>query len=151
MNPILYAKGTTQFNTNGIGRIHCTRAVCIEERNGIYEVEFDVPITDTHYSEIQEGMIAACWHDETKTLQPFDIYKRSAPIGGVVTFYAHHISYRLAHTILEPFTASSVTQAFATFGYHSVTDNGFTFGLTKQPRGLSPSMFLSVLKKYLVV
>ena len=100
MNPILYPKGATQFNTNGIGRIHCTRAVCIEERNGIYEVEFDVPITDTHYSEIQEGMIVVCWHDETKTLQPFDIYKRSAPIGGVVTFYAHHINYRLAHTIL---------------------------------------------------
>ena len=135
MNPILYAKGTTQFNTNGIGRIHCTRAVCIEERNGIYEVEFDVPITDTHYSEIQEGMIVACWHDETKTLQPFDIYKRSAPIGGVVTFYAHHISYRLAHTILEPFTASSVTQAFATFGYHSVTDNGFTFWTDKTTAG----------------
>ena len=135
MNPILYPKGTTQFNTNGIGRIHCTRAVCIEERNGIYEVEFDVPITDTHYSEIQEGMIVACWHDETKTLQPFDIYKRSAPIGGVVTFYAHHISYRLAHTILEPFTASSVTQAFATFGYHSVTDNGFTFWTDKTTAG----------------
>lgn len=135
MNPILYPKGTTQFNTNGIGRIHCTRAVCIEERNGIYEVEFDVPITDTHYSEIQEGMIVACWHDETKTLQPFDIYKRSAPIGGVVTFYAHHISYRLAHTILEPFTASSVTQAFATFGYHSVTDNGFTFWTDKTTVG----------------
>ena len=135
MNPILYPKGTTQFNTNGIGRIHCTRAICIEERNGIYEVEFDVPITDTHYSEIQEGMIVACWHDETKTLQPFDIYKRSAPIGGVVTFYAHHISYRLAHTILEPMTASSITQAFATFGYHSVTDNGFTFWTDKETVG----------------
>lgn len=135
MNPILYPKGTTQFNTNGIGRIHCTRAVCIEERNGIYEVEFDVPITDTHYSEIQEGMIVACWHDETKTLQPFDIYKRSAPIGGVVTFYAHHVSYRLAHTILEPMTASSITQAFATFGYHSVTDNGFTFWTDKETEG----------------
>ena len=46
MIPILYNRDETRFVTNGIGRLaDCTRAVVTEERNGVYELEFDVPIT----------------------------------------------------------------------------------------------------------
>ena len=135
MNPILYSHGEKSFRTNGIGRIHPTRCIVIEERNGIYELEMDVPITDKYYSEISEGRIIYSIHDDTKTFQPFDIYKRSAPINGIVTFYAHHVSYRLGNTLLEPFSSNSIAQVFATFGYHSITDNEFSFWTDKNSTG----------------
>ena len=96
MIPILYANGETRFITNGIGRLSdCIRCVCSEERNGIYEVEFDYPITGEHFDEIKIGRIVACTHDDRHDIQPFIIYARSVPdLNGVVTFYAHHISYR---------------------------------------------------------
>jgi len=95
MIPILYDTNETIFISNGLGRLSdCIRCECYEERNGIYEVEFDYPVNGAHYNEIVCGRIIAVTHDESKDIQPFDIYKASKPINGVVTFNACHISYR---------------------------------------------------------
>ena len=81
--PILYDSVETTFTTNGLGRLSsCISCTVTEERNGIFECEFVYPITGKHYDEIQEGMIVGVIHDDTKTIQPFDIYKRTAPIDG---------------------------------------------------------------------
>ena len=98
-----------------------------EERNGIFECEFVYPITGKHYDEIQEDMIVGVIHDDSKTIQPFDIYKRTAPIDGTVTFYAHHISYRQSMIVVKPFTASSCTQALQKLKTEAVTTNPFTY------------------------
>lgn len=103
MIPILYAPTEVYFTSNGIGRLSdCISCEVTEERNGIYEAVFVYPITGIHYHDIGLGNIIYVTHDATRTPQPFVIYKRSATINGVVTFNAHHISYRLNNIICVP-------------------------------------------------
>ena len=138
MIPILYDRLETRFATNGIGRLsECTRCIVTEERNGIYECEFDIPITGEHYSEIipNKTTILAT-HDDTHDMQPFDVYRKSAPnINGIVTFYAHHISYRLNDVVVMPFTASSLVEAISSIPNYSVGVNPFTFWTDKTTTG----------------
>lgn len=127
MIPILFESTETTFTSNGIGRLaDCIVCEVTEERNGEFEVEFQYPINGIHYDEIEEGKIILVNHDEQKDAQPFVIYRRSAPINGVVSFFCHHISYRLSNIIVEPFTASNVADAFNTFT-HTMNTNPFTF------------------------
>ena len=96
MIPILYEKNETAFTSNGICRLRdCLSCVVTEERNGIYECDFDYPVTGAHYDEIVCGRIIAVTHDDSGDIQPFDIVGYTAPINGVVSFHAIHISYRL--------------------------------------------------------
>lgn len=128
MIPILYESGTTSFNNSGIGRLSdCISCLVFEERNGIFEVEFEYPISGRYYSEIREGRIITASHDEQKDLQPFIIYSRSAEITGVVKFYCHHISYLLSNIIVKPFSAVSVADAFSAFTRDNMNTNPFTF------------------------
>lgn len=133
MIPILYEKGETAFTSNGQCRlVDCLSCLVTEERNGIYECEFSYPVTGRGYSKITLGSIIYTTHDDTRTPQPFDIYKRTASIDGVVTFYARHIAYRLANVILKPFTASSCAQTMGLLAANSLTANPFTFWTDKQ-------------------
>lgn len=133
MIPILYNRDETSFVTNGIGRLSdCTRFVVTEERNGIYEAEFDYPITGVHFDEISLGKIVACTHDDKHDIQPFVIYSRSVPdLNGIVTFNAHHISYRLNDVVVMPYTAGSVAAALNGIASNSVNSNPFTFWTDK--------------------
>ena len=133
MIPILYNKDETRFITNGVGRLtDCTRAVVTEERNGVYELEFDIPITGEHFNDISLGMIVACTHDDKHDIQPFVIYQRSVPdLNGIVTFNAHHISYRLNDVVVMPYTAGSVAAALQGISDNSVNANPFTFWTDK--------------------
>lgn len=136
MIPILYDSSETEFLTNGIGRLSdCISCVVTEERNGIYECEFDYPITGVHYQDITEGRYISVSHDEQGDRQPFKIYHKSAPIDGVVTFNAHHISYALSNVILSPFEATSVASAFNHFETDLITPNEFTFWTDKTSSG----------------
>lgn len=132
MIPILYDKTETSFSTNGLGRLSdCISCIVTEERNGIYECEFTYPVTGQHFDDITIGRIIACTHDESGDVQPFDIYSKSEPIDGVVTFNAHHISYRLNEIVVKPFTASSCAAALNNIGAYSVDTNPFTFWTDK--------------------
>lgn len=136
MIPILFEADETSFQSNGIGRlVDCLRQDTTEERNGIFEVEFDYPVTGRHFEDIIEGRIIYCLHDDTKIPQPFDIYARSAPIDGVVTFYAHHVSYRLQYSILQPFTAGSCAAVMGMLAEKSITACPFSFWTDKQVSG----------------
>ena len=133
MIPILFPSTETAFTSNGIGRL--TDAVSCkvtEERNGVYECEFEYPMTGKLYNElITNGGIIYCTHDDNGDPQPFDIYKRSAPINGIVKFYAHHISYRLNRVIVRPFTAASIADTMTALVTNSVNANPFTFTTNK--------------------
>ena len=132
MIPILFDHSETAFTSNGICRlVDCIKCEVTEERNGIYECEFEYPITGRHYDDIIIDRIIYVTHDDSKEPQPFDIYKRSAPINGIVTFNAHHISYRLGNILLNPFTATSCVTALAQFNNYSMTENPFTFHTDK--------------------
>lgn len=136
MIPILFERSETEFNTNGIGRLaDCSRCVVVEERNGIYECEFDYPITGKYYDDIINGRIVACYHDDQKDIQPFEIYGKSAPMDGLVTFYAHHISYRANKVILKTGSASSAAAAMVLLKNNTYNDNPFTFWTDKTATG----------------
>lgn len=136
MIPILYEKTETTFASNGLGRlVDCTRCLVTEERNGVYEVEFDIPITSPMYPEINEGRIIAATHEDGGDIQPFDIYHRTAPINGIVTFYAHHISYRQNGIVVKPFTASGVGNAITGLKTNSFGTNPFTYITDKTTSG----------------
>lgn len=135
MIPILFPADATTFASNGIGRLaECTRCEVTEERNGIYEMELDLPITAKHYPDIVEGMIISATHDDRRDRQPFIIYRRTAPINGLVTFYAHHISYLLTGVILRPYEAETVAEALALMPTYSMNSNPFTFWTDKDTR-----------------
>ena len=136
MIPILYEHGETEFLSEGIGRlVDCISCHVYEERNGIFECEFVYPIFGRHYSDIVEGRIIYCTHDETETEQPFDIYAHSAPIDGKVTFYAQHITYRCNKMVAMPFTATSASEAMYKIKANAVIDIPFTFWTDKTTTG----------------
>lgn len=136
MIPILYDNGETDFTSNGLGRLaDCISCTVTEERNGIYECRFTYPVSGDMYSQIQEGRIVGVIHDDAHDIQPFDIYSRSAPLNGVVTFYAHHISYRLGKIILKPVSASSCASALAAIPNNTYTECLFTFWTDKSASG----------------
>ena len=114
MSPILYESNETEFTSNGLGRLRdCIRCEVTEERNGIYECEFEYPVTGAHYSEIILGRIIAVEHDESGEVEPFDIYSYSRPINGVVTFHACHVSYRQRGLVVSGTNINSLSDAFA--------------------------------------
>lgn len=130
MIPVLYTQSETTFKNNGIGRLtDCISCEVTEERNGIYECEFQYPVNGAHYDDIQVGYIVYCMVAENGDKQPFDIYKKSVPIDGIVTFNARHISYRLVNAIVAPFSVSDVTaeQALNALKSNSITEAPFTF------------------------
>ena len=137
MIPILYNGDETRFITNGIGRLSsCTRCVVTEERNGIYELEIDMPITGEHFADIALGKIIASTHDDRHDIQPFVIYQRSVPdLNGIVTFNAHHISYKLNDVVVMPYSAESVASALQGISDNSVNANPFTFWTDKTTAG----------------
>ena len=101
MIPVLFDHFATDFTTNGLGRldeaIYCTVKEII---NGEYELELQYPISGKLFQRmVTYGGIICATHDHNRDVQPFDIYRYTAPINGIVTFYAHHISYRLSNVI----------------------------------------------------
>lgn len=138
MIPILYDQTEKQFTSGGLGFLaDCTSCKVSQERNGIFECEFKYPITGPLYDQIQERQIIFATHDDSGEPQPFDIYARSAPIDGIVTFYAHHISYRLSNAVVMPFKATSAADAMAKIQQNIVTDrdDDFTFWTDKTTKG----------------
>ena len=95
MIPILYDKTETAFTSNGLGRLYdCISCTVTEERNGIYECDFEYPVTGANYEKIIIGRIVGVTHEDSNDIQPFDIVSFEKPIDGIVTFHAVHISYR---------------------------------------------------------
>lgn len=148
MIPILYRGNETSFTSNGLGRlseiISCT---VTEERNGIYELEFEYPIDGKLYQTMLSMVeyystgnyaftgIVACIHDDTHDIQPFDLYSVSAPFNGIATFNAHHISYRLNGVAVAPFTASNASDAMTQIPLKISGPNQFTFWTNKGTSG----------------
>lgn len=71
MIPILYEKDETSFTSNGLGRLgDCISCIVTEERNGIYECDFEYPITGMNYDLIKIGRIIGVSHDAVAKMKP---------------------------------------------------------------------------------
>lgn len=91
---ILYEHDETEFETLGIGTIYdCIDDVVTEEINGIFELEFDYPITGELFKDIRFRRIVYCKPNPYAEPEPFRIYSISMPINGIISVNAHHISY----------------------------------------------------------
>lgn len=135
MIPILYEKDETLFASNGLGRLRDVVSCTVtEERNGIYELDFEYPTTGQHFGEIQIGRIVAVEHDDSGDVQPFDIVSYTRPINGVVTFHCVHISYRQSHMTVTGSNINSLADAFTALGTSSPS-NPFTYWTDKSSTG----------------
>lgn len=132
MNPILFSENSTTFTSNGIGRLSdAISCEVTEERNGIYELVMEYPITGIHYESIAQRAIIVAKPSASANNQPFRIYSISRPINGVVTVEAEHISYDLTKNVVMPFSvtasSSACTQALAGLVSNAVETCNFTF------------------------
>ena len=135
MIPILYEKDETAFASNGLGRLRdCISCVVSEERNGIYECDFEYPIDGANADLIQVGRIIGVTHDETGDIQPFDIVSYSRPIEGVVTYHCTHISYRQSYITVTGSNINSLSDAFTLFA-SGVPSNPFSYQSDKSSSG----------------
>lgn len=131
MNPILFSKDSTNFNTNGIGRLKAISCVVTEERNGIFELEMTIAETDLHAAEIEMQSIIMAKVPDKQDLQAFRVYKLTKPINGIFKVLAQHISYQLSFIPVMPFTVLAGTGACAAtlagLKTNAVEDCPFTF------------------------
>lgn len=132
MKPILFSEASTTFTTNGIGRLTDAISCTVEEeRNGVYELEMDYPVTGQHYSDIGQRKIIVARPSVDAKLQPFRIYKVTKPLNGRVKVYAQHLSYDLSKNVAMPFSvvasATACEDALAGLKTNAVETCPFTF------------------------
>lgn len=133
MNPILFESTENNFDTNGIG-ILADAIFCeiTEERNGIFELEMQYPITGIHYKEIKTRNIILASPNPVENTQPFRIYRITKPINGIITIYGEHISYDLSGIPVSPFTAGSAAEAMSMLQSSAAIESPFTFWTDKE-------------------
>lgn len=140
MIPIIYEKDEAAFVSNGLGRLRdCISCTVTEERNGIYECDFEYPTTGANYDLIQVGRIIGVTHDDTGDIQPFDIVSYSKPIDNVVTFHCVHISYRQSYMTVKGTNINSLSSAFTLLGT-AEPSNPFTYATDKTSNGFLACM-----------
>lgn len=139
MIPILYESTEALFASNGLGRLRdCIMCKVTEERNGIYECDFQYPVGGHNYDLIRLGRIIAVEHDDTNDIQPFDIVSSTEPLDGIVTFHAVHISYRLTKAVARGTNINSLADAFAML-QDAQPSSIFTFWTDKTSLGFMSS------------
>ena len=131
MIPVLYEKNESTFTHNGLGTLP-DAALCLitEERNGIFELSMNYPVTGLHYGDLQIGRTIKA-RNAYNGEQLFDIYAISRPMNGLVTINAQHISYRLNQKVLLPCTAGSCTAAMTAIENHILDGSDFDFWTDK--------------------
>lgn len=127
MRPILFDKNTTNFTTNGIGRLTPISCSVTEERNGIFELEMVVKLGCDHFSGIKHSYIIVAKPSPSRNPQPFRIYSVSRPINGKVKVKAQHLSYWLNYIPVMPFSAQSASSALNGFKTNAAESCPFSF------------------------
>ena len=132
----IFENTATSFTSNGLGPLpDATSAGVTEEVNGIFELEFEYPITGLHYAEIKRNRLVVCKPDPYDAEQAFRIYSISKPISGIVKVNARHIAAAdLPGMILKPPTiypgnlnGSSAVQTFLNASSNHLNPCPFTF------------------------
>lgn len=113
-------------STNGLGKLsECISCRIIEERNGMYDMTFTLPISAKHFKDIQNGGVVKV-KTQTYGMQLFRIYKISKEFNGVVTVDCHHISYDMAKAPVLPFTSTGAITTMTELNNHLAVSYPFT-------------------------
>lgn len=132
MIPILFQATSTEWKTQGLGALSdAVSCTVTEERNGIFELEMQYPMSGVHFDEMQNRCIILAIPSPYRAAQPFRIYRITKPLNGVCTVYAQHISYDLAGVPLNPFTAANAPAAMAGLQSNAEGGSPFTFWTDK--------------------
>lgn len=132
----IFENTATTFTSNGLGPLpDATSSRVTNEVNGIFELEFEYPITGLHYAEIKRNRLVVCKPDPYDEEQAFRIYSISKPISGIVKVNARHIAAAdLPGIILKPPTiypgnlnGSSAVQSFLNTPSNYLNTSRFTF------------------------
>lgn len=136
MSLILYPKNEKLFDSNGIGILSdAIDAEVYEVLNGQYELTVQYPIDGIHFAEIVKNAIITSPVDPVSDPQPFEIYRITKPMKGVVTIYARHVAYKLRKITVSPFSAESAPAALQGFKNNAVNDCPFEFWTDKSTAG----------------
>ena len=97
MIPVLFSKGSNVFTSNGQGRLTDTTSCIVhEQRNGIFELEMEMPTAGIHFDDIEFGSIILAKPSPNRTAQPFRVYSIQKTMGDMMaTICAEHIGYQL--------------------------------------------------------
>lgn len=136
MIPKLFPATETLFSGEGLGRLtDCTKCEVTEERNGMYELVLQYPVSGRMFNELQLGRYISAWHDDGRAPEEFQIYRLERPLEGFITVRAWHISYALNFITVEPFSAFNISGALTGITSHSMNTNPFTFWTDKTSLG----------------
>lgn len=116
------------FTTLGLGNLHdVTSCIVTEEINGQYDLEMEYPIDGVYFDEIQVNRILTVVPDDNSAVQPFQIYKITRPINGVITVLAGHITYQLDRIVVTPFSSTSASDFCTKLAANIMGTSVFTF------------------------
>lgn len=129
MIPVLFTKGSNVFTSNGQGRLTDTTSCIVhEQRNGIFELEMEMPTAGIHFDDIELGSIILAKPSPNRTAQPFRVYSIQKTMGDMMaTICAEHIGYQLNMIPVMPYTASTANLALQGLVSHAAETNPFTF------------------------
>lgn len=105
-----YNPSTTRWDWVGLGIGVISDAISCnveEERNGKFELVMEYPTTGMRYEELQINRIVVAKPNPESDPQGFRIYEISKSMDRVITVYAEHISYQLAHVPILPLSAEN--------------------------------------------
>lgn len=111
--------------SNGLGRLDPISCYVDEERNGLYDLTMEVSVDDPHYKDIAFNSVIKVKAGHTAGMQMFRVYEMTKPISGVVTVYAHHITYDLAKRPVRPFSATGASATCAGLKSHIASTTSF--------------------------
>lgn len=93
----IFDAAARDFTGYGIGPLpDAVTALVTEERNGAFDLEMEYPLSGIGVDKLEPGRILFCKARPGDTTgEPFRIYKTETRLVGMVTVWAHHISYDL--------------------------------------------------------
>ena len=114
MIPVLFSPNAYNniynFNYNGLGFLKdCISCKVTEERNGIYEAEFQYPVNGVHAGEIGLDSIIKMKASEQTGEQLFRVYRIKKSMSASIYIYCQHISYDLLMNVVPPLSAQGVS------------------------------------------
>lgn len=104
MIPTLYSENTTQFTTNGLGRLSDAISCAItQNKTGTYELVMEYPLDGIHAEEITNNRIIYAKPERGKTNQPFRIRNIEKNLNGRMKITARHNCYDLNYYACRQF------------------------------------------------
>ena len=106
MIPVLYEKDATRFSNFGLGFLPAwvrDSVEVVEERNGEYYLQGELPVGGLHADLLAIDRIIYCAPGPGKPPQPFRIQEIAKEKGSdTLKVYAPHVSYQLTQTAILP-------------------------------------------------